>query len=100
MVVVARREERGVDAVLAAVGSEVEAEDVPVEVDLAVKVGDAQVHVPDADRGMDWLGWHADSLCGPVVSCHRWIHLSERPGFRGECAHGPRDRWRSGRAHA
>ncbi len=64
VVVVARGEERGFDSGRATVGREVEAEDVAVEMGRAVQIGDAQVHVPDADRGMDWFGLHADSLRG------------------------------------
>jgi len=53
VVVIAGGEERGVDPGLAPVGDQVEAEDVVVEGDRAVQIGDPQVDVPDADGGVD-----------------------------------------------
>jgi hypothetical protein len=59
VVVVARREEHRVQADLTRVGGHAEAERVAIERERAVQVGDAQVHVPDAHRGMDGFVMHA-----------------------------------------
>ena len=53
MVVVARREERGLEAQGTTVGDQVEAQTVAIEGDRAVEVGDAEMDVSDADGGMD-----------------------------------------------
>ena len=81
MVVVAGGEEGGVEADVAAVGGDAEAERVAVEGQRAVQVGDPEVHVADADGGMD------GSVC--IGQCpargaarHRWFHLTG--GGRGE----------------
>ena len=57
MVVVAGGEEGGVEPDRAPVGDDAEAEAVAVEGERPLEVGDAQVHVADADRGVD--GSHA-----------------------------------------
>ena len=62
VVVVAGGEERRVEADRAAVGGHAEAEGVAVEGDRAVEVGDPEVHMADADGGMDGFGVHGGSV--------------------------------------
>ena len=58
VVVVAGREERGVEPDRAAVGGHAEPERVAVEGDRAVEVRDPEVHMADADGGVDGFGLH------------------------------------------
>ena len=62
VVVVAGGEEGGVEADLAPVGGHAEAERVAVEGERAVEVGDPEVHVADADGGVDGFGVHGGSV--------------------------------------
>jgi hypothetical protein len=51
VVIAARRQKRS--AVAHALG-DVEAEDIVIETDRPFKVGDLEMHVPDAGLGVDW----------------------------------------------
>ena len=59
MVVVARGEKGGIEPHLAAVGRYAETQPVAVESDCAVELRDVQVHVADANSGMDGFVVHA-----------------------------------------
>ena len=90
VVVVAGGEEGGVEPDRARVGDDAEAEAVAVERERPLEVGDAQVHVADAHRGVD--GSHAGDCGGGVdarhasdrraeaAGRHRGVHLSARIG--------------------
>lgn len=97
MVVVACREEGGAD--LAKVGGQVEAEVVAVERDRKVEVVNLQMHVPNANGRVDWVGRHTDSVlsarrpssgCSPI----------RRVVFERQSPHGSLDRRSARRACA
>jgi hypothetical protein len=71
MVIVARRQEGGVEPELTAVRGHAQSEQVVVEADRTVEVRHPQVHMADANGGMDWLLVHAGQSAGPRVVRHR-----------------------------
>ncbi len=77
VVVVAGGEQDHGEPVLAGVGGHAEAERVAVEAERAVEIGDAQVHVTDADGGMDGFVLHARQFPARRVARHRCNHLTE-----------------------
>ena len=112
MVVVAGGEEGGVEAGGATVGGQVQAQRVAVEGERAIEVGDLQVHVADADGGVDGFALHGRQCPVARGARHRWNHVTgenrrlrapdrtraraRRP--RGRPGGGPRRRRARGRA--
>lgn len=97
MVVVACREEG--DADLAKVGGQVEAEVVAEERDREVEVVDLQMHVPNANGWVDWIGRHTRSVRRarrPIIR----VFIYRKVVFEGQSPHGPLDRWSADRACA
>lgn len=97
MVVVACREEG--DADLAKIGGQVEAAVVAVERDREVEVVDLQMHVPNANGWVDWIGRHTHS----VRRAHRpssGCSSIRKVVSEGQSPHGPLDRWSADRACA
>jgi hypothetical protein len=82
VVVVAGREQHHVEADLARIRRHGQAERVAVERKRAIEVGDAQVHVSDAHRGVDGFLVHVEQCPVRDPLRHRCVRLSEPPLLR------------------
>jgi hypothetical protein len=81
VVVVAGRQEHGVDSGLAAVGLDLEPERVAVERERAIQIGDPEMHVADPHGGVDGVGLHGRKCPRPTDPRHRYFHLTHLKGL-------------------